>query len=184
MNSKTARVQPSIRRLWKCDQPTLVDHFQRLDPQTRRLRFCATVSDGFVREYAEQILSIDSLVFGAFPDGELRGVAELRGLLDSWPRSAEAALLVESEWWGEGIGDALLNRLVAAAQNRGIKTIHLLCLRENTRMQNLAKKHDAILEFDIGSVEATLDPPWPTPMSMFEELFGDPRRYLPAICHL
>jgi len=180
---ETVRIQPFIRRLWKSDQPKLVDHFQRLDEKTRRLRFGGTVSEGFVREYAEQILSNAAVNFGSFPDNELRGVAELRGLLDSWPRSAEVALLVEPEWQDAGIGEALLNRLVAAAQNRGIKTLHMLCLRENLSMRNLAKKHHATLEVDIGNVEATLAPPWPTPLSMFEEMFGDTRSYLDTFFH-
>lgn len=170
--------------MWQSDQSTLVDHFQRLDLPTRRLRFCAPVSDDYISSYVAHLLSKDAVVFGAFPDDELRGVAELRGLPDSWPRSAEVALLVEPAWQDAGIGDALLNRIIAAAQNRRIKTLHMLCLRENKRMQALAKKHDAVLEFDIGEVEATLDPPWPTPMSIFEEMFGNPYSYLGSIFHL
>lgn len=184
MSSECSPAQLDIRRLWKADQQILVDHFQRLDPPTRRQRFGAAVSDGHVKDYAEHILSIESLVYGAFLAGELRGVAELRGFLGSWPPKAEAALSVEPAWQAEGVGDALFNRLVAAAQNRGIKTIHMLCLRENERMQNLAKKHDAILEFDTGDVEAKLDPPWPTPMSLVEEMVGDTRSYLRAVFHL
>ncbi|WP_175500618.1 GNAT family N-acetyltransferase [Litoreibacter janthinus] len=130
------------------------------------------MSDAFVKDYAEHVLSLDAVAFGAFPDGKLRGVAELRFLLKVWPWSAEVALLVEPSWQDEGIGDALLNRLISAAQNRGIKKVHMQCLRENMRMQSLAKKHDAVLDFDIGEVEATLDPPWPTPMSVYAELFG------------
>lgn len=183
MIRNSCRFHPGIRRLWKSDQAQLIDHFQRLDPATRRLRFGAMVNDGFVRNHAEQILSVDSVIFGAFPDGELRGVAELRGLLGSWPRSAEVALSVEPGWQDGGIGDALLGRLIAAAQNRGIKTLHMLCLRENTRMQNLAQKHNATLVLHIGDIEATLDPSWPTPMSMFEEIFGDSRSYLHSIFH-
>ena len=145
LNSATTR--PEIRRLWESDKPKLADHFQRLDAPTRRLRFGNSVSDSFLKEYVEQVPSIDSVFFGAFREGNLRGVAELRGLLDSWPWSAELALSVEPAWQDEVIGDALLNRLIAAAQNRGIKKIHMLCLRENARMQSLAKKHDAVLEF-------------------------------------
>ena len=183
MIPKNAHIQPEIRRLWKSDQAKLVDHFQRLDQETRRLRFGGIVSDGFVKEYVEQILSTYSVIFGAFPDGELRGIAELHGLSGSWPQNAEVALLVEPAWQDAGIGEALFNRLIAAAQNRGIKTLHMLCLRENMRMRKLAKRQSANLEIDFGNVEATLAPPWPTPMSMFEEMFGDTHSYLHAIFH-
>ncbi len=181
MQTETIRIQPGIRRLWSADQSTLVEYFQRLDLPTRRLRFFAPVNDGFVRSYAEDLLSMDTLVFGAFPDQQLHGVAELRGLLNCWPRRVEVALLVEPAWQDAGIGDALLNRIIAAARNRRITAIHMRCLLENKRMQNLAKKYDAVLDFDVGEVEAKLDPSWPTPMSVFEEMFGDTHSYLQSV---
>ncbi len=175
METGTRLFHPGIRRLWDSDQSKLVGHFQRLDSHTRRLRFGGAVSDGFSREYAEKILSADSAIYGAFPDHELRGVAELRGLLDSWPRSAEIALVVEPAWQDKGIGEALFTRLVSAAQKRGVKKLRMLCLHENTRMRNLARKHDADLEIESGSIEATLALPWPSPMSIFNDVFGVPR---------
>ncbi|MFD0858123.1 GNAT family N-acetyltransferase [Roseovarius aquimarinus] len=181
MRSKPAPTAFDIRRLWSADSTILIEHFQRLDTQTRHMRFGGPVSDSFVTDYAAQALSIDSVIFGAFPDGGLRGVAELRGILGMWPKQAEIALLVEPDWQDGGIGDALLGRVIAAAQNRGINKVHMLCLRENARMQSLARKHEAELIFYIGDVEATLQPPWPTPMSVFEEVYGDPHGYFRAV---
>ncbi|EPX81588.1 GNAT family N-acetyltransferase [Litoreibacter arenae] len=178
------KLHADIRRLRNSDRQVLVDHFLRLDPETRRLRFGGLVSDDFVKDYAENILSLDSVVFGAFVDGDLHGVAELRGLRQTWPETAEVALSVEPTWQHEGIGDALLNRLIAAAQNRGVKSLHMQCLRENRQMQHLAKKHDAVLHFDMGEVDATLATPWPTFRSVCVELFGDTRRYLGKAFHL
>lgn len=177
-------VCPGIRRLRRPDEPELVAHFLRLDPDTRRLRFGTAVGDDFVKGHAETLLSDDSVNFGAFPDGTLRGVAELRLLRDSWPRGAEVGLVVERAWQDRGIGDALFTRLLAAAQNRGIARLHMLCLQENARMRRLARRHDARLEFESGSVSATLEPAWPTPYSFFEELFGDTRSYLANTLHL
>ncbi|MEO1139009.1 MAG: GNAT family N-acetyltransferase [Pseudomonadota bacterium] len=181
---ETALIDPKIRRLWAPDKRDLIDHFERLDPTTRRMRFGAAVSREFVKGYAEDVLSIDCVVYGAFVDGTLRGVGELRSLLGRWPPRAEAALSVESAWQAEGIGDALFARMVAAAQNRGVRSIYMLCLRENNRMVNLAKKHHAYLKFETGDVEATLDPPWPTPFSMVEEMVGSTSSYLRAVFHL
>ncbi len=179
----TTFIQPGIRRLQWFDRPRLVEYFQRLDQDTRRLRFGRAVGDGFVEKYARTIVSVDSVCFGAFPDNSLRGIGELRGLLNSWPQSAEAALLVEPGWQDKGIGDALFGRLFAAARNRGIKKLHMLCLSENTRMRNLARKHDASLEIDGSDVGATLAPPWPTPISVFVEILGDTRSYVSAGLH-
>ena len=182
--SKPQHAPPEIRRLWKSDRQLLIGHFLWLDPATRRLRFGGLASDEFVIKYAENALSIGSVIFGAFIDDDLHGVAELRGLLETWPWSAEVALSVEPSWQHEGVGDALLNRLISAAQNRGVKKLHMQCLRENRRMQNLAKKHDAVLHFDTGDVDATLATPWPTPMSVYAELFGNTRRYLNTASHM
>ncbi|MDU9005896.1 GNAT family N-acetyltransferase [Sedimentitalea todarodis] len=183
MNTDTDHTQPNIRRLWQSDQATLVDFFQRMDLQTRRLRFFAPVDDDYLKSYAEGILSKDTVAYGAFPDQTLRGITELRVLQDKWPRAAEIALLVEPEWQEKGLGDALFDRGITAAQNRNIKSLHMLCLKENKRMQYLAKKHDAVLKFETGETEAALTPPWPTPMSLFYEMFADTRGYLQLMCH-
>jgi GNAT superfamily N-acetyltransferase len=159
----------------------LVDFFDKADLQTRRHRFCTEVSDDYVARYAEGLMSSSTVAYGAFADQTLRGISELRILPDSWPRIAEIALLVEPAWQERGIGDALFDLVLTTAQNRGIKSIYMLCLRENKRMQHLAKKHDAVLQFDIGEVEAALTPPWPTPMSLFYEMFTETRGYLQLI---
>ncbi|WP_415719831.1 GNAT family N-acetyltransferase [Roseibium alexandrii] len=180
MNDNLAVSHPGIRRLWQSDLDRLTQHFQRLDSDTRRLRFAGKVSDGFVDRYAESILSVGAIGYGAFPDHELRGIAELRELHNSWPRAAELALVVERDWQEKGIGKALFNRVIAAAQTRQIKTIHMLCLIENTRMRNLAKRHDANLAIDSGIMEATLSVARPSPITFLEKLYGDPCNILRA----
>ena len=50
-------------------------------------------------------------------------------------------------------------------------------------MQHPAAKHDAVLEFHSDQVEATLDPPWPTPHSITEELAGETRGFVHAVLH-
>ncbi len=174
-------IKPDIRRLWPADRAALLDHFARLDPETRRLRFGAAVSADFVSDYADKLLSIGSIVHGAFVDGQLHGVGELRVLLNSWPMRAEIALSVDPAWQHEGIGDALFVRMLAAAQNRGVRSLYMMCLPENAPMQRLARRHEATLTFDISEVEATLDPPWPTALSLAEEVMGETRTYLHAV---
>ena len=178
MKTEVQFIRPDIRRLWQSDQSNLIDFFSRTDLQTRHLRFCSPVSDDYVTSYAESLVSSDTVAYGAFADQALRGISELRILPDSRPRTAEIALLVEPAWQERGIGDALFDRVLTAAQNRSIKSICMLCLKENKRVQHLAKKHDAVLHFGIGEVEAALTPPWPTPMSLFYEMFTETRGYL------
>ena len=67
-------------------------------------------------------------------------------------KQAEAAFSVENDWQSHGVGSALLERTLLTARNRGIAHLHMACLADNRRMQQLARKFDAELSFDFGSV--------------------------------
>lgn len=166
-----------VRRLHTNDQADVCDHFLRLDVQSRRARFCGAVSDAGVLNYAQGIFRCDSVVCGAFVGEQLRGLVELRGLFQSWPSFAEAAFSVKTDWQNIGIGDALFERMFAMAQNRGVRTIQMICMRENTQMRHLAAKHKASLMFDQDAVEAVLHPYWPTPTSIAKEIIGETMGY-------
>lgn len=148
----------TIRRLSHHDQLAVTEHFERLDQSARRMRFGFGTSDEFVRRYAKRALQIDGTVYGAFTDGKLLGVAELRDHFDLSPSTAEAALSVEPKWQDRGIGNALLNRIIVAAKDQEIKTLHMICLQENEKMRHLAAKHHVFMEFFSRQVEATIQP--------------------------
>ena len=101
----------------------------------------------------------------------VRGAAELR-LLER-PAEAEAALSIERAWQSRGVGTALLERVLLAARNQKIERLHMLCLADNRRMQQLARKFDAELSFQSGSVVGEMKAPRPTPISVMRELVAD-----------
>ncbi len=174
---------PAIRRLWRFDRTALKKHFSRLGPESRRMRFAGVVGDDFVARHATSLLDGDSIVYGAFPDGILRAVAELSGLHDHDPTTAEAAFSVESDFRDRGIGDALLSRVITAARNRNVTSLYMLCLRENERMKHLAVKHDARLEYHTTDVEARLTPQPPNPFSIAREMADETRGLVQAALH-
>jgi hypothetical protein len=47
------------------------------------------------------------------------------------------------------------------------------CLADNRRMQQLARKFEADLKFDFGSVVGEVDPSRSTPLSLLREAFAD-----------
>lgn len=163
----------AIRHLWPADRDAVCAHFLRLDPETRHMRFGGGIGDAQIADYADHLIGYDSEVFGAFVDGELRGVAELRGLYHGWPQSGEAAFSVERGWQNCGIGDALLTRVITVAQNRGVRRLVLYCLRENRRMRHLAEKHQADLQVTEDDIEARLVTGWPTPLSVAQEFAAE-----------
>lgn len=178
MLNQSAFTPPEIRKLWTSDLPDITQHLLRLDAEARRLRFDATVSDAFVTDYAERVIEVGSVVFGAYRDGVLRAIGELRGVYQLWPPNAEIALTVEHDWQSQGIGSALFSRLVESAQNRGIKSLHVLFMTENRRMRQIAAKHHPGLVFLDGQVDASFDPPWPTPLSLVHEFVADSGAYV------
>ena len=79
------------------------------------------------------------------------------------------------------MGSELLERTLLAARNRGIKLMHMTCLAHNLRMQQLARKFDAELTFDFGSVVGEVEAPFPTPMSMLREFVADGHGFATAV---
>ena len=170
-----------IRKLWIDRAGPYRDHLLRLDPQSRRNRFGGAVSDTFINNYIELSLGLDALIHGFFVDGALRGVAELRPLGPNLPEEAEAAFSIEKPWQSHGVGTVLLERTLLAARNRGIKLLHMACLANNQRMIDLARKFDAELKFDFGSVVGEVETPHPTPMSVLREFVADSHGFATAL---
>lgn len=163
-----------IRKLWFGETRKYRDHLLRLDEESRRRRFGGLVSDQYIRNHVEGTKGFDAVLCGFFVDGILRGAAELRFLGPRiLSREAEAAFSVETPWQSHGIGSVLLERLLLTARNRGVKFLHLACLTDNKRMQQLARKFDAELSFDFGGVVGELETPRPTPLSLMREMIDD-----------
>jgi GNAT superfamily N-acetyltransferase len=170
-----------IRKVWVGETDRYRDHLLRLDATSRQARFGGHVSDQFVRDYADLALGIDAIVHGFFVDGILRGAAELRPLGQRPGREAEAAFSVEQPWQSHGVGSVLLERTLLVARNRGLKLLHMACLADNHRMQQLARKFAAELSFDFGSVVGEVMAPRPTPMSLMREIVADGHGFATAV---
>ena len=173
-----------IRKLWIGEADKYHDHVLRLDPESRHNRFAGGVSDEFVRKYVDLSISLDTVVHGFFIGGMLRAAAELRPLGMRFPRQAEAAISVEKPWQSHGVGSALLRRTLLTARNRGVELLHMACLAENRRMQQLARKFDAELSFDFGSVVGEVESSRPTPLSMMREFMADGHGFATAMLDL
>jgi GNAT superfamily N-acetyltransferase len=159
-----------VRKLWNADAGGYADHLLRLDPTSRRNRFGGAVADRFLRHHAESAFEPLNVIYGFFADGVLRGAAELRPF---GVGQAEAAFSIEKPWQSHGVGTELLERALLAARNRGVKQLHITCLPENQRMQQLARKFDAELRRDFDSVIGEVEAPYPTPLSVMREMIAD-----------
>jgi GNAT superfamily N-acetyltransferase len=170
----------TIRKLWIHETALYRDHLLRLDTESRRNRFGGAVSDEFIENYVETCSAFDAVMYGFFVEGTLRGVAELRPI-GTIAKQAEAAFSIEKPWQSHGVGTALLERVLLAARNRGYKLLHMACLAENRRMQQLALKFDAELSFDFGSVIGEVEAAHPTPLSVMREVMADTTSFATAM---
>jgi GNAT superfamily N-acetyltransferase len=163
----------TVRKLWIGETDAYRDHLLRLDRESRNTRFSGAVSDEFIARHAATATGVGVVVHGFFVAGTLRGAAELRRNGSMMSHDGEAAFSIEQEWQSHGVGTVLLERTLLSARNRGIKHLRMDCLADNRRMQQLARKFEAGLSFDFGSVIGEVDPPRSTPLSLMREAMED-----------
>jgi GNAT superfamily N-acetyltransferase len=169
-----------VRKLYPWEWDALRAHLLRLGPEDRRLRFCRPVDDAAIHAYCDRIDRQRTTVIGCFMAGTLRGVAELIQFPQEWPSSAEIALSVEQPFQRQGIGGRLLGQVLLVARNRTVRTVHLISLAENEPLQHLARKFGARTETYYSSTQAEIGLPWPSYLSLFEEISADGHAYIGA----
>ena len=160
------------RKLVPFEYARLEQHLLRLDAEDRARRFSGSVSDAAVTAHCRRLDWLRAVVVGCFEQGVLRGAAEL--WLDPSPAGrAELAVTVEHAWQGSGIGTGLLGRALLVAGNRSARSLFMICLLDNRRMQHLARKFGGRLSLATDQAEADLVVPYPTQLSLWEEATGD-----------
>ena len=170
-----------IRKLWISEADLYRDHLLRLDAQSRHSRF-----GGGWRTTSSAIMSAprSGCARWCTAISSTACCAARPNCGRSDPRSAreaEAAFSIETPWQSLGVGSALLDRTLLAARNRGIKRLHMACLADNRRMQELARKFAAELSFDFGSVVGEVAAARPTPLSVLREAVADGHGFATAM---
>ena len=171
----------TIRKLWPSESDKFRDHLLRLDKDSRRMRFAHAVSDNFIDDYAGRMNEMGAIIYGYIEGGEVRAVAELRKLGDTWGQEAEAAFSVEPGYQDKGIGTELMGRVIRAGRNRSVNHLYISCLAENRKMQAIARKHEADLRFEYGEVIGEIVPIDPNYFSILAEAMEDRVGYLLAV---
>ncbi len=161
------------RKLLPTEARLFRDHLCRLSPDDRVSRFAGSVSDAAIIDHTRRFDWLTGALIGCFVDGTLRGVAEVRWLDPGIGWRAELAVTVEEYWQDEQIGTELLRRSITHARNRGLKSLYMLCLTGNRRMQAIARKFEGELVFEGSQVEADITLPFPTQLTVLAEAIGD-----------
>lgn len=131
----------AIRPIQPEDAPALHEMVSRAAAEDLRLRFFQPMRR-LPEQLAARLTQIDydrEMAFVSLDpaDGAITGVGRLMAGPDL--REAEYAIIVRTDWKGRGLGYALMNRIIAFAEERGIQTIYGEVLRENEPMLRMAK---------------------------------------------
>ncbi len=133
-----------LRTVRPADRERFIEGLRQLSPTSQRMRFFAVKKHLTEEElsYLTEFDGVDHYALGAVSlredgtEGEGVGVARfVRRPAD--PESAEAAVVVLDAWQNRGLGRILLERLMAAARERGILSFRAEFLAENRAVQRL-----------------------------------------------
>ena len=148
-------------------------HLMRLDRADRASRFHAGVTDDAIAHHCRKLRHATVWLFGTFIEGVLRAAAELHVEPQNWLEGAELALSVETPYQGQGLGKDLVRRALTVAQNRGLREVGMICLRDNHRIRRIATRFQSTLTLDTSDMTAGMTLPGPTPHSLWQEVLDD-----------
>jgi GNAT superfamily N-acetyltransferase len=144
-----------IRSLAERHRPRILAHLLALPPHDRYLRFGYAASDAQIARYADLIDFTHDEVFGVFNRRlELIAQAHLAGLPDR--REAEFGVSVLPKARGRGYGARLFDHAVLHARNRGVDTLLIHALTQNTPMLRIARTAGATVDSEGGEALARL----------------------------
>ena len=139
----------NLRAIEPSDKSTLSEGFGQLSAESRRRRFLSPKSGLSDKElsYFTECDGVDHYAIVAIATTSVDGAPEGVGVArivrtDDDPAAAELAIVIADSWQGRGIGRRLLERLVAAAAERGIERICAMALTDNEKIRSLLEQYD------------------------------------------
>lgn len=162
-----------IRSLSVRHKPRILAHLIALAEEDRYLRFGFPATDAQIERYVDSLDFTFDQVFGIFNRRlVLVALAHLAFPRPGQPRSAGAEFggSVASHLRGQGYGKRLFEQAMLHARNRGIDTLYIHALSENTAMLRIARRAGAKVERFGSESDAHLRLPPDTLASRMEQL--------------
>jgi len=161
--------QVVLRAIRPDDAPRLQALHKRLSPESVFLRFLdqrKALTDQDAQRWATVDYRTHMAIVAALPDGadeRLIGVARYAAIDPAKPDTAEAAIVVQDDHQGRGLGTILVNRLVTYARAHGIRAFVASVHYSNSEIMHFiqrsglpAKKR---LEAGVWEIHIRLDAP-------------------------
>jgi GNAT superfamily N-acetyltransferase len=167
-----------IRSLGPRHRDRIAIHLCALDERSRYLRFGYAASDAQIHRYVDMLDFEQDEVFGIFNRRlELIALAHLAHREADPARGREAisefGVSVLPKARRRGFGRRLFEHAMLHARNRGVQTIFIHALSENTAMLRLANAAGAIVEREGSESEARLRLPPDSLASHLDEIIGE-----------
>jgi len=166
-----------IRSLGQRHRDRITAHLVSLDETDRYLRFGYPATDAQISKYVDMLDFDQDEVFGIFNRRlELIAMAHLAHTATPAETArgpmAEFGVSVLRKVRGRGFGARLFEHAVLHARNRGVQTLFIHALSENTAMLKIARNAGASVERDGSESDAWLRLPPDTFASHVEEMMG------------
>jgi GNAT superfamily N-acetyltransferase len=166
-----------IRSLAPRHRERISAHLLALPEHDRYLRFGYAAGDAQIQRYVDSLdFDLDE-VFGVFNRRlvliALAHLAYPRPGQASGPKAAEFGGSVLPTARGRGYGARLFEHAVLHARNRGLDTMFIHALSENTTMLHIARRAGAVVQRDGSETEAFLKLPPDTLASRVEQWVGE-----------
>jgi acetyltransferase len=154
-----------VRPIRAEDEPLIEAHHRGLSEQSIRRRFFSMVKtlsrDSMIRlchlDYAREMALVAE---GKNEQGQRAIFGVSRYYMNPQTRAAEFAVIVSDAFQGKGLGQYLMERLIAVARERGVRQLVGSVLRDNPAMLALAKelgfREPKLIDRDVVQVELDL----------------------------
>lgn len=153
-SSPSGRTNHHIDELGPLQAHQVYEHLLRLSPEDRHLRFCIGASDSYIHRYVFEVMDLQrDYGFGAYIDGKLVGMAHIAVVGES---SCELAFSIDAEHRGSGMARNLMRTAIAKCRELGVNKLCMSCLRENKKMQSLARSFGLSMTIDFNEAYAEL----------------------------
>jgi RimJ/RimL family protein N-acetyltransferase len=164
-----------IRSLGPGHRPRILDHLLALSEQDRYLRFGFAAGDTQIERYVQSLDFERDEVFGVFNRRlHLVALAHLAYPPEgAQPQAAEFGGSVAAHLRGRGYGARLFEHAMLHARNRGIDTLFIHALSENTAMLRIVRRAGAKVERAGSESDAYLKLPPETLASQMEQIVGE-----------
>ena len=135
------------------DRQALEAHFGALDSEDLRYRFCGSIKPAGLTHYLDQLSGLDVPSFGIF-DADLTLIAVCQ--IGQCGADLEVGVSVLPAFRRQGFAKALLEYSASHARLRGLKTLLIHTLMDNTPMLTLARGLGMSVEMLNGEADGRL----------------------------